>query len=107
MTWNEFKAKAKEKWEWGKEWCSDHKEEIIIFGPPLIAGTVAVAKGISRNHQIKLENERRGKQVWDPQNGTYLNLRKPLTNSEKMELDARRRSGMSVTEALWAMGKID
>lgn len=106
MTLNELKYRVKDKAKKMVDWSKEHKEELLIFGPPVIAGSIAIGKSIAKNHRIAMENKRRELDIYDPQNGQHLFLKKPLTNAEKIELDERRRCGESVTEALWKMGKI-
>ena len=76
--------------------------------PELTVATVYIGglfiKGIF-NHCIPMihdtmEYNRTMRRVYDPHNGHYICLRRPLTRNQMIELDRLRKKGCSVTQAL-------
>ena len=102
INFNEFKMKAKvetfkrsaaekAKKAWNQYW--DHKQVTL---PLTIAGIGFATKGL-----VKLSNElaemreehHRDLMSWDPRLGEWLELKRKLTNAEKVILDARLADG--------------
>ena len=51
MKWQEFKWKAKQKYEAAKEWCKENKELVVAAVPALIGGAFEIIKIASKNIQ--------------------------------------------------------
>lgn len=104
MTLKELKEKAKKKGREVLDKCEEHKGEIVVFVPMFIGGMVAIGKGVVRNRRMRMEERRRERDIYDPQTGMHLFIRRPLNAQEKMILARRHKSGQTVTEALYEMG---
>ena len=113
INFNEFKAKAKfetfkreakdrivrtGKWYW------ENKEFTI---PVTVAAVTMVTKGLGKvSHQIALNREEthRNLKSWDPRLGEWLELKRALTNSEKVAMDARLKNGERKVDVLKDLG---
>jgi len=95
-----YMKETKKKIKDAAQWCADNKEISV----PIIVGTAAIITKLGKagvtmamqNHNDKARLNR----VYDPSNGYYLDLKRALRTYEKIELDARRRDGESVTQIL-------
>jgi len=111
---DEKKAKVAQKWEDFKAkgrnfvgWCADHPTEtaagITAIGA-CAAGTAKLVSKIDKKIDIQREDYRRKTEKYDPVTGSWLKLKRPLTNSEQIELAERRQNGESSTIILASMG---
>lgn len=96
------KKKVKNAWNW----IDENKWTIISF-TPIILGTMSAAKTISNNHQknvmAKTELRKRDYQIYDPSLGCYFDLKRPMTNSEKLIL-AYKPDNVKVSQVLDDLG---
>lgn len=114
MTKEEFRAKVK-VWKWEIDnWCyrqeekvkriwNDHKEEIIVLTPVVVATTEKLIRTGRRSKRLKEERYLKDSYVYDRSRGCYIELRRKLTNRELLELDRRKRNGESLIEILSSM----
>jgi hypothetical protein len=81
---------------------ADHQEEIVMSVPVFFAIGNAIHKTRVEN---RIENEYRRKTYsqWDPRSMHSWDLRRPLTNREKMILDERVRRGERMVDVLESM----
>lgn len=98
--WNVAKRKAGECWHW----TMTHKGEILTAFV-IAKGAISLGKdaGIIKPHVVKNEEDKRLR-VYDPRNGYYYYLRRPLTNHEKFELERRSANGEGYGYILSDMG---
>lgn len=99
---NEAKWKAKE----AVRWVVENKELVIATIPLATIGANGINKTvntIARNRAAKAEEAVKKLYVYDRRNGMYLKLRKALTESQKIEIDRRRRNGETLTQILASM----
>ena len=104
------KAKAKDWAEPKLQWCREHKEILMTFGPVVIGGFFELAKvGIKakdRRETRELDEEKLHS-VYDRSAGMYLTTKRELTNDDYRELQRRKREGMTTGEALDDMGLLE
>lgn len=81
----------------------ENRDTIIKVAPIVIGGFAALAKTVSRHARIHNEKVLKELYVWDPKLGLYWQLRKPMTNSQRLELDRRKQTGESVGNILAGM----
>lgn len=97
-----MKEKIKEKLNNAAKWIDDNRELLIAYVPVALAGitlTSRCVKSRTQRRSAKLEQLK----IYDHSIGSYLYLRRPLTNEEKVIL-ANRPVGMSVTNILDTLG---
>ena len=106
--WKKTKAKLKEAapkvkkgageaWEWLKE----NQEELVKF-TPFILGAIGLVKSMKPT-ATQIERQRIDHTYYDPRTGLHWQLRRPLSNSERMELERRRRLGEDAGDILSSM----
>lgn len=106
--WEKTKAKLKEAapkvkkgageaWEWLKE----NREELVKF-TPFILGAIGLVKSMKPT-ATQSERQRIDHTYYDPRSGLHWQLRRPLTNAERIELERRRRLGEDAGEILSSM----
>ena len=87
-------------------WVQNNKEALIIIIPIVgagVSGSTKVIKGISRH--IALNKEKRLKElfIYDRSLGKYLELKKPLTNSQLKTILNRKENGEKLSIILQNM----
>ena len=108
--WYGVKWNAKRKAEATVKWCEEHTELAIALVPVGVVAIKTVSNTIqSINHKIDLKKEQdlQDLYVYDHSLGMYHKLRRPLTPSEKIEIDRRRANGESKIQILSSMGVLD
>ena len=98
--WNDTKEKACQVWEK----CKENKEAVIAVTSVAVPGIIEIAKMIIKGAEKKEDNDRRKKAMWDPVEGHWWYLRRPLTNNEYLEVEHRVRNGEARGEVLYEMG---
>ena len=93
----------KDKLHKGKCFWDENKEPIIALTPVVIGGITFLVKTISKHARITEEKNLKELYVWDPKLGLYWQLRKKLTNTQRLELDRRRADGESMGNILASM----
>lgn len=91
-----FTVKAKEKGTALANWCIDHPVQASAI-TALIARVVRTAM---KEHRYQKEEYARRTREYDPSIGMYYDLRRPLTNKEKVELSKRHKRGESIGDIL-------
>ena len=82
-----IKKGAGECWTWLK----DNREELVKF-TPFVLGAIGLVKSVKPT-ATQTERQRIDHTYYDPRTGLHWQLRRPLTNTERMELERRRRLG--------------
>lgn len=95
--WEDFKNNVRMKWDKACEWCYENPILSMIIIPSAIGAVGTIAKATAKSIKTKSDEKHRLMQQYDPEMGHYLNLRRPLTEDEKVELAARRCAGENVT----------
>ena len=99
-------AEAKTRVKNGIDWCVENKEFVVGAIPAAAMAVRQVTKTVNRitNNEATRTAERMKKlHYYDRRNDTYLQLRKPLTNAQKVEFDRRKAAGESATAILTSM----
>lgn len=109
MKREEFKRKVKENTskacETAKGIWERNKEAIIVLTPVVISGIRMIGKSV-RRREDKKEEERRACKIYDPSMGDWWDLKKPLTNRERLELEQRVANGELRGDVLRDMKKL-
>lgn len=106
------KQKAKDWAEPKLQWCREHKEILMAFGPVVIGGVFELAKaGIkAEDHREARElEEKKLHSVYDRSECMYLETKRPLTNDDYREIRRRKKEqkGLATGEALDDMGLLE
>lgn len=86
------------------QWYWDHKEVTV---PVTIAVLGFATKGLGKlSGELAKQREvyHRDLQSWDPRLGEWLELKRALTNSEKIILDSRMKAGERKVDVLYDLG---
>lgn len=97
---DDFKQSIRHRYDKTKKWCSENKDLALLIGMFGVSVIGWAAKWVAPSIDERRENRRLRSRIYDPQNGGYLYVKKPLTTAQMVELDRRRRAGQSVTQAL-------
>lgn len=90
-----FVTRIKEKANDTANWVMDHPIQATIIG-----GIIAK---LLRTGYSEYKTRQRDTRTYDPTIGSYYNLRRPLTNKEKLELSERHKGGESIGDILAGM----
>lgn len=82
---------------------ADNKETIVTLVPVVVGGVTVLARVIGKQARIKQEKNLKELYVWDPKLGMYYQLRKKMTNAQRLELDRRKEAGESIGNILASM----
>lgn len=74
------------------KFCKENKEELVVLVPLGLAAATGI-KNLKSSTTKDSERQRIDHTYYDPTTGAHWQLRRPLTNSERAELMARRRAG--------------
>ena len=99
LKWLKFKARCREKFHAGVEWCKENKEILILAGTG-VAGAVKLANKASTTRRT----EEKRVEYYDPHTGAHWQLKRRLTNDERAELMRRQRAGEFTEDILEDMG---
>ena len=108
--WYGVKWNARVKFEATKKWCEENTElaiAMIPVGLVVIKGIGSTIRSIDRKIDLKKEQDLQELYVYDHSLGMYHKLRRPLTPSEKIEIDRRRKMGETKISILSRMGLLD
>ncbi len=101
---------VKEKYDKTKQWCTDHKEMIMIFGPVAVSGAFELLKCGMKYKDKQADRDLEEKKlcsVYDRSVGGYVSVKRPLTSADWVKIQALKRQGMTTTEALLELGLLD
>lgn len=106
-----FKEWFNERREWAKlklvcaaEWCKDHKEAIIVFGPMIMGGIIEIAKISTKRHTVNEEKALKERYVYDRSAGHYFELKRQPKSSEWLQIEQRKMNGETLGTILNDMG---
>lgn len=106
----EFKMGVKIRTKLAYDWCCEHKEVVMVFGPAVIGavgeGIKAAIKAKDRREDRELE-ELKLRSVYDRSAGMYLETKRPLDNDDFLHIQALKRQGRTTGEALYELGLLD
>lgn len=98
-----FKRKVKEKIQETIYWINDNKEFLIIAIPAasaVLTGGFKVIKAISRNIALAQEKRIKDMRIYDRSMGKYIELKRPLNNSDMKTILERRENGEKLSSIL-------
>lgn len=98
-----FKEQVKEAPKKVKDWCVDHRQEILVFGPILIGIGVDIYKTTKRSHIQKEEQRLKENFIYDRTFGHYFEMSRQPKPSEWSTIDIRRKRGEYLGDILRSM----
>lgn len=103
----EFKNNVTNKLYSTIEWAEDHPvaaAAIVSACGTIIGKSINLAsKGVSYRRAYKLDRMK-DLRVYDPSNGVYYHLKKPMSNKQRLDLDKLKSRGVTTGAALYYMG---
>lgn len=106
----EFIDNLKEKIQDTLDWAVENPEKAAVIGAVVgttVGGTVKFIKQILRNKKVYDEKKLKDLYIYDRSLGVYHKLRRPLKQSEMMEIDYRKSQGERLLHILASMGVLD
>lgn len=98
-----LKEWLEERSEWAKwkahamaEWCKQHKEAIIVFGPVIMGGIIEIAKISTKKNTVNEEKALKERYIYDRSAGHYFELKRKLKSSEWLQIEQRKNNGESL-----------
>lgn len=105
--WEDFKNAVNMKIEKAARWCAEHPMLAMVVIPSVAGAAVEITKATTKVAKAKIEENHRMKTIYDPELGQYIDLKRPLKASEKVELAKRHtEGGENITCILDDMGRI-
>lgn len=98
-----FTNKVKEKVHDTYVWLDDNKEYLIVIIPAVmtvVEGGLRLSRSISRNIANKQEQKMKDMYIYDRSLGKYVELKKPLSNSDMKTILDRRENGEKLSNIL-------
>ena len=86
-----------------KAFWTENKEAIVALTPVVVGGFTVLVRVISRKSNLHQEKALKELYVWDPKLGMYYQLRRKMTNEQRLELDRRKEAGESIGNILASM----
>jgi len=94
------KAWIREKYEDVKDFA-DRNKEVLAVAVPVIGGVVTAGiKAINKHAKLHKEQHLKNEYCYDRSLGHYWELRRKLTNSERVEIDKRKKNGERLADIL-------
>lgn len=84
-------------------WWQENKEVVMVIAPPAIGAGTLLIKVISRRHRLHMEEQLKTKMIYDPSRGFYYELKKKLSNAQRIEIARRRNQGEDLARILLDM----
>lgn len=98
-----LKAKVEEIKNKAVDFVTDHPTESLALLTTLIGSAVGLARRADRKKDLREQQRLKEEYIYDRSLGSYWKTRRKLSNSEKLEIDRRRRQGESLGEILRSM----
>lgn len=87
-----------------KDWINDNKQVLIVGVPAVCAVAGKFIKGMTRHHNIKMEQRDRDLRWYDASLGSYYRLRKKPDNRDRLEVSRRKAMGEDLGSILEDLG---
>ena len=100
-----FKRNVKEKLHDAKDWVSCHKTELFAFGVLGVMGMRELNKAATHKER-RIERNKQERMIYDPSIRDWWELKKPLTNEERVEYESRVNNGEDRGKVLYSMKKL-
>ena len=94
------KETAKEKLSDVRQWCGNHKAEIMVLAPVLISGAVEMVKVATKKKNLNEEQHLKDNYIYDRSMGHYYELRRKLKSSEWLQIEERKAEGETLGRIL-------
>ena len=101
--WTKTKYKVEDTWKGVKKTVSDHPMESFTIACLALPGVLKIANSAIRAHSQSMETRYNECDIYDPRTGTHYYTRKPLTNSQKLNLESQYKEGRNKGEILREM----
>lgn len=95
-----FKEWLEEKSDWAKwkihcasEWCKEHKESVIVFGPVIMGGIIEILKISTKRHVVNEEKALKERYIYDRSTGHYYELKRQPKSREWLMIEQRKQNG--------------
>lgn len=94
---------VKAKFKGAIDWCNNNKEILILLVPAAVTCVTATTKFANKHINLVKEEKLKDLYCYDRSLGHYWALRRELTNSEWLEIDARKAAGERLSDILESM----
>lgn len=104
--WNDTCQKAKEIGRDVTNWAWNNQELVKTYTPVILGVSACGARVIvsaMRARKAGLEKAAKDLYIWDPKMGMYWQLRRVLSNAEKLKIQERFRTGEMMGDILESM----
>lgn len=101
--WERFKAKVRKTGTKVKNWCVNHKTELITASPVIFATGRWIGKTIHRSAVVNKKEKLMKYSVYDRSENHHWFLKRELTNREWREIKDRRSKGERLGDILEKM----
>ena len=98
-----FKRKVKENIHKTVIWINDNKEFLVIAIPAaatVVSGTYKIVRKVSNNIAIAQQQRIKDMRIYDRSLGKYVELKRPLRNSDMKVILERRENGERLSNIL-------
>ena len=102
---NAFVEKGKDKVRDGCRFIKDNPASVPIICAGIAGGSKIISKSISA-YSTKKQMDLQMRRIYDRSLGRYIELKRPLSTREAIELEARRMNGENITMILDSMGLV-
>lgn len=97
------KNRRKQKVEETKKFVVENKELVVTIVVTGITGIATIVKKTSKMMQLRHETNHRDKHIYDHSTGTYWELKKKISNSQREQLEQRKMNGEKTGQILRSM----
>lgn len=93
IEFEQFKTKAKDKFDRARNWCNEHRQEAITIGIVCVSTGFKIYKEAKKSHDLKVEKELKDSYIYDRSMGHYWKCRKKPTTAQYLEIERRKAKG--------------
>lgn len=101
--WKDFWGRRKMNAEAAGKWIKDNPKESVVLVLVLFTGGVDLAKTHAKSVERKEDRKMRDRFVYDERNHHWVEAKKKLTDSQRAEIDRRKKNGEDVYDILVSM----
>lgn len=98
--WSDFKQDCRYNFVKFSDWCSRHRETLIVIVPVLISGSIELVKIVARSKNNGDERRLKENYIYDRSQGHYYELKRKPTASEWRMIDHRKSEGELLGDVL-------
>lgn len=78
------------------EWCKEHKETVIVFGPVILGGIIEIIKISNKRYVVNEEKALKERYIYDRSTGHYYELKRQPKSREWLQIEERKTNGESL-----------